>query len=433
MKSGTLVELYSDPNNQLLNDNQRLLFGLIPASVKCYYELLLEQKETAKFLTNDLVQTRLQSSLSEWMQQVLSPKTPEELITLQQRHHQIGEVHSRINVNMNLVSEAMIVLKNSLHNGLIEQSNPNTKLLLLIQNIMDSALISINSAYFNDHEQLSHQSHVLYNHLSSMDFALEIQQMRTLLHKWFSKCLISGQLESVENSDFALWTRHKLPLAIHDKGAVERIENLVNSLEEVSLNSDIKDSSTTERITQIINDLSWNLEELSKHLVNSADKKDTLTSVYNRRFLNTILLQETMRAQKIQKNYSIVMLDVDHFKSINDNHGHDIGDDVLAKLGEAINHNIRVSDFAFRFGGEEFLILLTECSANKALQVAENMKQEIQKQVFSGSLNTEFNITFSAGIAEFDGQPDYEHTIKKADQALYQSKESGRDRITIWQ
>jgi len=432
MKPGTLVELYSEKNNQLLSDNQSLLFSLIPASVECYYVLLLEQKETAKFLTNDLVQTRLQSSLSEWMQQVLSPKDHEELAELLKRHHQIGEVHARINVNMSLVSEAMMVLKNSLHDGLMAQPNPKPQLLLLIQNIMDSALISINGAYFNDHEQMSHQSHILYNHLSSMDFALEIQQMRTLLHKWLSKSLINNQFDSVENSDFALWTRHKLPLAVHDISTVERIENLVNTLQEVTLNSDINSSATTDRLTQIINDLSWNLEELSKHLINSSEKKDPLTSVYNRRFLDTILLQETMRAQKMQKNYSIVMLDVDHFKSINDKHGHDVGDDVLAKLGETINHNIRVSDFAFRFGGEEFLILLTECSAQKALQITKNIKQAIQDIVFCGALNLDFTITFSAGIAEFDGQPDYEHTIKKADQSMYQSKENGRDRITIW-
>jgi len=155
--------------------------------------------------------------------------------------------------------------------------------------------------------------------------------------------------------------------------------------------------------------------------------------VYNRRFLDTILVQETLRAQRMQKNYSLVMLDVDHFKKINDQFGHDIGDEVLASIGQTINESIRVSDFAFRFGGEEFLLVLTECDAHKAKSVVDKLLLMVQNSRFETSSSPPLHATISAGIAEFDGQPDYHHTIKKADEALYFSKQTGRNKTTLWQ
>lgn len=432
MSTPTLVDLYSDTNNQLLAEHQVYLHSLIPQSVKQYYQLLLSLEETARFLSNELVEDHLQNALAEWMELVLSPKQPDEIPALDQRHQTIGQVHARINVDMNLVSQAMMVLKNSLYDGLMKQDPIEQDLILLVHNIMDHALISINSAYFDGYESMSHQSQVLHNHLSSMDFALEIQQMRTELHRWFSNCLINGQVNNVQETDVALWIRHKLPLAIQDRNAIAAIDEMLNSLEVQMDGMELLETERLEQAKTVVNDLSWNLEELSKQLIQTSEKKDPLTKVYNRRFLDTILLQETMRSQRMQKNYSIVMLDVDHFKRINDHHGHDAGDHVLATIGELINQSIRVSDFAFRFGGEEFLLVLTECNADKAQSVSQKISNVIAKHSFKTSNSNHLQVTISAGVAEFDGQPDYQHTIKKADQALYFSKENGRNRVTNW-
>lgn len=433
MSTPTLVDLYSETNNQLLAEHQAYLHSLIPHSVKQYYQLLLSLEETARFLSNELVEDHLQNALAEWMQLVLSPKQADEIAELDQRHQTIGQVHARINVDMNLVSQAMMVLKNSLYDGLMKQAPVERDLILLVHNILDYALISINSAYFDGYESMSHQSQVLHNHLSSMDFALEIQQMRTELHRWFSNCLINGQVNNVQETDVALWIRHKLPLAVQDKNAISAIDDMLSQLETQMDGMELLETERLEQAKTVVNDLSWNLEELSKQLIQTSEKKDPLTKVYNRRFLDTILLQETMRSQRMQKNYSIVMLDVDHFKRINDHHGHDAGDNVLATIGELINQYIRVSDFAFRFGGEEFLLVLTECNANKAQTVSQKISNVIANHVFKTSNANDLQVTISAGVAEFDGQPDYQHTIKKADQALYFSKENGRNRVTAWE
>jgi len=354
MNQATLVELYSERNNQLLAQNQALLHSLIPQSVHQYYTLLLSLDETAHFLSSELVEDRLQSALSDWIHLVLAPKNLDDITALDLRHKSIGQVHARINVDMDLVSKAMMVLKNSFYNGLMKQNEVNKELILLVQNIMDYALIRINSAYFEDYEDISHQSQVLNNHLSTMDFALEIQQMRTELHRWFSNCLITGKVSQVQETEFALWVRHKLPLAVQDKKSILNIDHLLEQLEKHLSGMELLETERLQEAKDVINTLSWNLQEISKQLLQTSEKKDPLTNVYNRRFLDTILVQETLRAQRMQKNHSLVMLDVDHFKKINDQFGHDIGDEVLASIGQTINESIRVSDFAFRFGGEEF-------------------------------------------------------------------------------
>ncbi len=426
------LNLYSEINNQLLIKNQSIIESLIPFSVEKYYELLLSNQETAKFLTNDLVENRLRSALATWLNSVLTAKKADELAPLLEQQRHIGQVHARINVDMSLVSEAMIVLKNSLHQGLQEHPDADQKLLLVVHNILDFALMNINKVYFSDFTKVEHQSQVLRNHLSSMDFALEIEQMRSELNEWLTHCLIHKTCKPLTDTDFALWVKHKLSLVISETRSYADIESLLSRISEMVQKIDFESQKQLEQLTQLTKDMSWHLSEQSKKLVATEDKKDPLTKLYNRRFLDSILSQESIRAQKLDKNYSIVMLDIDHFKQVNDVHGHDNGDQVLSKLGDLIDQNIRISDFAFRFGGEEFLILLTECSVQRAKNITEQIAKLLNEYSFSAHETTSFKVTFSAGIAEFDGQPDYQHTVKHADKALYQSKENGRNQVTIW-
>jgi diguanylate cyclase len=432
MSNRTLLSLYTEHNNKLLNENRRVIMETIPGSVERYYQLLLSREETAKFLSNELVEKRLQSALATWLEFSLTSKTHEELTDLNTRNVQIGKVHARINVSMSLVSEAMIVLKNSFYTDLCEQQ-PNNEVILIVLNILDYALITINESYFQDYESIGHQSNVLHNHLSSIDFALEIEQMRANIHQWYATCLTKRHFPPIIETSYSLWIRHKLPLAIADAQRSETIENLLTELHSNCKTADFNKEETITPINQSLNGISWHLAEISKSLVNAAEKKDSLTRLYNRRFLNTILLQETMLAQKTQYHYSVAMLDVDNFKKINDAYGHSTGDEVLIHIGELINLHTRVSDFGFRYGGEEFLILLTECSQNKAVEIIQKIASELNKIEFKSIDGDDFKVTFSAGVAAYDNQPDYQHTIQKADKALYQSKDNGKNRITIWQ
>jgi diguanylate cyclase (GGDEF)-like protein len=119
------------------------------------------------------------------------------------------------------------------------------------------------------------------------------------------------------------------------------------------------------------------------------------------------------------------MLDVDHFKKYNDNHGHQAGDEVLARVSTLLRNSIRPYDCAARYGGEEFLVVLSATSLDRARESAERIRKQVRVEQFEGGL-----VTISIGVAEYPSQGDTaKSVIGQADAALYEAKRAGRDRV----
>jgi diguanylate cyclase (GGDEF)-like protein len=162
----------------------------------------------------------------------------------------------------------------------------------------------------------------------------------------------------------------------------------------------------------------------------SSSERDPLTDLYNRRHLEISLQRELARAQRHGFPVSLVMLDVDHFKAFNDANGHDAGDEVLRNVAHVLKRHTRVEDVACRWGGEEFLIVLTACTVDDAYAKAEAIREAIaQLHVFSRGIALP-RVTASLGIASYpeDGER-MENLIAEADSALYRAKSTGRNRI----
>ena len=160
--------------------------------------------------------------------------------------------------------------------------------------------------------------------------------------------------------------------------------------------------------------------------------RDSLTGLYNRRYLDDALDRELVRAKRDLSSLSFLMIDVDHFKKVNDTHGHHIGDQVLMQLADLLTRHARGSDIVCRFGGEEFLLLLPGTDADFARSRAEEIRQKAE--VLIGQLEGKVvQVTLSIGIAVYpDHGQDRGDVITKADNALYQSKHEGRNRVTVW-
>ena len=158
--------------------------------------------------------------------------------------------------------------------------------------------------------------------------------------------------------------------------------------------------------------------------------RDPLTGLFNRRYLEESLEREISRAERQQQTVGIIMLDVDHFKQFNDTFGHDAGDTLLRELGIFLKKNIRGSDIACRFGGEELIIILPEASLEITLQRAEQIREGIKHLNLHSRHQQLGTITLSLGVANF---PQHgitgEMVIQAADSALYQAKAQGRDRV----
>lgn len=155
---------------------------------------------------------------------------------------------------------------------------------------------------------------------------------------------------------------------------------------------------------------------------------DSLTGLYNRRYLEVHLEKLLLKNQKSNKALGLLLLDIDHFKQINDTHGHNIGDDVLKTFSKRLRDGLRSFDFVARYGGEEFVILLPDVNDRTAVMVAERLRRAIaDKPVRCNIEEGELNITTSIGGAVINQESDSDKVLKRADIALYEAKEAGRN------
>jgi len=157
---------------------------------------------------------------------------------------------------------------------------------------------------------------------------------------------------------------------------------------------------------------------------------DALTGVYNRREGFRLIEVETLRARRTQTPLCALMLDIDHFKKINDPYGHQAGDDVLKGMVAIIQKTLRGSDMICRYGGEEFLILATETNIENAKILAERLRGSLASQIIPAGPEL-VHVTVSIGLADYQPPETYEHMIFRADQALYQAKSNGRNRVCV--
>jgi diguanylate cyclase (GGDEF)-like protein len=158
--------------------------------------------------------------------------------------------------------------------------------------------------------------------------------------------------------------------------------------------------------------------------------RDGLTNLFNRHFMEIALERELRRAARHQKDVAVMMLDVDHFKIFNDTYGHDAGDMVLREVADCLTANTRSEDVVCRYGGEEFVAILPDISAENAVERANLLRRRIHEIVLRHRGNPLRQITISVGIAMFPRDADtMEVLLRTADRALYEAKATGRDRV----
>lgn len=170
----------------------------------------------------------------------------------------------------------------------------------------------------------------------------------------------------------------------------------------------------------------------SKERIEQLLMTDELTLISNRRCYTADIEREFERAKRYQQPLSLMMIDIDHFKNINDSYGHEAGDRVLKEVAIRCQRAIRQCDSIYRIGGEEFVILLPETDVDDSAMVAERIRNAIVQRPFVVTDTTEHQVTISIGIAQLNGTEEQPHQLQiRADKALYQAKHSGRNRYEV--
>lgn len=158
--------------------------------------------------------------------------------------------------------------------------------------------------------------------------------------------------------------------------------------------------------------------------------RDSLTNLYNHRTFYTLLKDEIVRAQRFSRPVSLLMLDIDHFKRVNDTHGHQAGDTIIKGLSDLLQQQARAIDRVCRYGGEEFTVILPETEATVALQVAERIRAGAERQSFDIGGGKTTGITISIGVATYPQHANaLNELVKATDVALYAAKEGGRNQV----
>lgn len=207
-------------------------------------------------------------------------------------------------------------------------------------------------------------------------------------------------------------------MTVELQNANERLEEQAKKLE--GLNSALQEEIKQKKLLE---------EELR-----SIAMVDSLTGVYTRRQILEFGENELKRFLRTERSLSILMLDIDYFKRINDNYGHSVGDSALKHFTDVCKHTLRTTDIIGRVGGEEFVIIMPDTDVDESYTVAERIRINIsERPFFSGDTAVSFALTVSIGVYQFTkNNHSFEHALSKADSALYEAKGAGRNHVIIF-
>jgi diguanylate cyclase (GGDEF)-like protein len=207
----------------------------------------------------------------------------------------------------------------------------------------------------------------------------------------------------------------------------QEIDQIMDSAREALLSISLQAAEEVRKQEAIVVSLSSRNRRLEQK-----SQKDGLTQLYNRAYFDEAFLEEFKTANLAGMPLSVVLCDVDHFKRLNDTHGHQVGDMVLRKVAKLIGDSIRRRDLAARYGGEEFVLILVDADASIAARVSERMRKSIESTAFTIDDGRELRITVSAGHATHTVDQPFKRPsqlVRAADECLYTAKREGRNRV----
>ncbi|WP_255557246.1 diguanylate cyclase [Sodalis sp. dw_96] len=440
-----LIDITSDAAHSLVMSLPDHDINLL---VDDFYAYMLDDDDARLFLSSQQVHDRLHATLANWIKQVLHSSTAD-LAVLIADQRKVGNIHARIGIPIDLVARGARRVKQSLYSRLQrEKMDPALcyDAMRFCSLAMDTAIEVMTTAYSRTHESTTkdQENYRLFSILDNVGVERE-RQLAALLN-WENRFIYTvatgspaTEIQELKESEFGLWFQHKGRHVFAQVDEVLEITALVNSTDEFIQTYTADMIAVVEeryvllrtvrnRIVKLASLLSSLFEELAKF----ENGKDPLTNLLNRRFIPTILRREIALAMRTNSPFVVAMLDIDYFKRINDKYGHDAGDAALKNIASILYESVRSSDYVFRYGGEEFMLVFVEISESQANMIIDTIRAKIASRPVYHSASEKINLTVSVGLCMFDGHPDYERLIRKADSALYVAKQNGRNRAETY-
>lgn len=445
-------DIYQNKNKQYMLSINMLFKKHGDQITNNFYSQLSALEETNDFLTTELVEKRLKASLKKWLISITDLDLNSDFSILFEGQQLIGKAHARIRVPIHLVTYGIDILKQNFFEILQQEhtdANERLELLNLTNRIIDFAVMLFNQIYYSKSINQDKNEHNLRQHFISHNLALEFEQSRADLLHWQRELLTllfypyskvkTRNITLLSLSKFGLWIEHRAVLLFYKENEVQKLRSNLYKADElvkqvVNLNQDEKWEQLAQKVTELDNlvtSTDWLLDHVAKDIAAMDNNKDPLTKMFSRRYLPNIIQHEIHYCLERDVSFGVIMVDLDHFKDINDQFGHTVGDSVLSRTAILLSSSIRAYDYVFRYGGEEFLIIINNTDVASCLSKAEEIRAKVANYKFKDLPFINSPITISLGVAIFNKHPDYEQLINQADQALYSAKENGRNRVAL--
>ncbi|WP_180084003.1 diguanylate cyclase [Acinetobacter sp. YH12145] len=412
--------------------------------VTVFYEQMSREPASAEFFKDDIIQKRLIDTLRKWLLETFNVALNNDFEISVKRQQKVGMVHARVGIPSWLIMRGVREIERKIFE-ILELNHTQNILHMcsyIVQIIGFSTEIMCRSYEINtEKKQETKHNYRLFS--AMQDVAVHKDKQRGSLLNWENELMFkifSGNVSFyhslLSKSEFGLWFIHKAAYAFSGSDQVQLIIDRIYQVDELTQQTtQITDKDQLQHLIQQIRDLNREIQHLVDQLFQVAEYiesgNDSLTQLLNRRYLSTIISREITFARQNQTPLSLLAFDADYFKMINDKFGHAAGDLALKFIAEALQRYSQGSDYAFRIGGEEFLLLLVDTNVNRAMKVAENIRQYIENGVIRTVQGQQFSLTVSVGCVQYNGHPDYQRLLDAADIALYAAKNTGRNRIYV--
>lgn len=420
-----------------------------PLLAEHFYGEMLDDPRAARFLSPEQVRDRLKPSLQRWLLELLRAG-PDDVDALAATQETVGLVHARIGIPVDLVGRGARMLKGELQAairtaGAVGRADDVIDAIVGVDALIDLALEAMTRAYDISREQAGtiDASYRLFSLIQNV--GTERERQRALLLAWENTLLYALSLEQppaavpllLSRSEFGLWFTHKGMASFGETPETRRVAELVEAVD-TGLRDGLPHSGDPALRRALVDDTRAVVAEIRNLLTMMFDGigdlesgRDALTRLLNRRFLPTVLRREIQLQANTGRMFAVLMIDLDHFKAINDGHGHEVGDRALQHVAALLVQNTRGSDYLFRYGGEEFVVVLGSVGAAEALATAEGLRSCVAGAPVALANGESLMVTASIGLALQDGHPDYERILARADAAMYAAKRGGRNRVVV--
>ncbi len=411
-----------------------------------FYAHMLGHPQANVFLNAETVQQRLHSSMKRWLREIFHhPLDDAAAIVAHQRL--VGEVHARIQLPVHLVSRGARLLKHHLRVALastFEDAQLRAQATAYAGNLIDLALELMSVSYERNSQREARTDEAYRLFAIGQNVGVERERQRAVLMEWVNEVMVTlhranhhAELPSLRKSEFGMWFHHKAVAMFEGNTEVEQILEIMERIDDLILpllrpkETQPGDADRVVDLQDAVESLKFLLATLFERNQEAENGRDALTRLYSRRFLPAVVGREISVCQRRKTSFALMLIDLDHFKQVNDTYGHDAGDMVLQQAAALLLSSVRNGDFVFRYGGEELLVMLVEVTQESVERIAETIRSRFETSAFTLAQGKTVNVTASIGVAMFDGHPDHQYLIKRADDAMYQAKHSGRNRVVM--